>query len=442
MAIFQLEIAGSQRPVRLASACQSKEALDKMRLFRPVIQPLLVLAATIKRRMLSNSTFITITGSVGKTTTTQLLGAILSRRHAVRVGGHRNTPPDVLKAVCSTSRSDEFAVIEVSGGDPGDIEKSRDIVQARAGVITAVGLDHYSNFRSREAVAAEKGKLIENLPHDGYAILNGDDPYVRGLSERTRAQVIYFGKSEDCDVRAENISCGWPDRLAFTLCYQGEAWPVQSRLVDEMWILTILASVAAALAVGATIHDCVEAVEEFEPVFGRMSPHTSANGVNFLLDTKKASNWTMPFLIDYIAKSKAPKKTVVIGNISDTPGSSNSQVRKWTKKCLQVADRVIGVGAQSAAIEKLMTSEFDGRLFRFETVKEADEFLRQTSTPGELIFAKSSSRLHLERIWLSRKDELKCWLEPCPVRSACFECRWYSTPAPPRPAGRLVRALR
>ena len=413
-----------------------------MRFFRPITQPLIMLAAALKRRLLNNTTFITITGSVGKTTTTQLLGTILSRRHSVRIGGHRNTPPDVLKTVCSTSRSNEFAVMEVSGGDPGDIERSRDIVRAKASVITAIGLDHYTNFRAREAVAAEKGKLIENLPQDGFAILNGDDPHVRALSTSTCAQVVYFGQSEDCDVRATSIICGWPDRLAFTLCYQGKTWPVQSRMMDEMWILSILASIAAALAVGADIDDCIEAVEEFEPVFGRMSPHTSADGVNFLLDTKKASNWTMPFVIDYITKSKAPKKTVVIGNISDTPGSSSGQVRKWTRKCLQVADRVVGVGAQAAAIEKVMTSDYDGRLFRFETVKETDEFLRQTSTPGELIFAKSSSRLHLERIWLSRNDELKCWLEPCPVRCPCFECRWYSTPAPPQPAGRLVRALR
>lgn len=405
-------------------------------------QPLLVLAATLKRRLLGNSTFISITGSVGKTTTTQLVGAILSRSHAARTGGHRNTPSDVLKTVCSTSRSDEFAVIEVSGGDVGDIEKSRDIVRAKAGVITMTGLDHLRNFRTREAVAAEKGKLIENLPQDGYAILNGDDPHARALSTRTRAQVLYFGQSEDCDVRATGVSCGWPDRLAFTLCYQGKTWPVRSRLVDKMWVPSILASIAAALAVGATVDDCIEAVAEFEPVFGRMSLHTTTDGVNFLLDTKKASDWTMPFFIDYVARSKAPNKTIVIGNLSDIRSRSNHQFRKWIKKCLQVADRVIGVGEQSAAIEKLMTSEFDDRLFRFETVKELDEFLRQTSTPGELICAKSSSRLHLERIWLSRIDELKCWLEPCPVRSACFECRWYSTPAPPRPAGRAVRALR
>jgi UDP-N-acetylmuramoyl-tripeptide--D-alanyl-D-alanine ligase len=291
-------------------------------------------------------------------------------------------------------------------------------------------------------VAAEKGKLIENLPSDGHAILNGDDPYVRALSSRTRAQVMFFGLSEECDLRAFDVSYGWPNRLSFTLRYQGNTWPVHSRLMNDVWMVPILASVAAALAVGVTMDDCITAIEKFEPVFGRMSLHQTQDGINFLLETKKASNWTMQQAVDYIAQAKAPKKTVVFGTISDTPGSSNRYYRKWTRQFLEAADRVICVGSRSEVMEKLMNDENKDRLFRFQSVRDADAFLKQTSTPGELIFAKSGSNLHLERIWLNRRNEVKCWLEPCPVRRPCFECRWYSTPSPPRPAGRLVNMLR
>jgi len=330
----------------------------------------------------------------------------------------------------------------VSGGDPGDIEASRDIIRAQVGVVTLAGLDHYKNYRSQEAVAAEKGKLIENLPSDGHAILNGDDPNVRALSSRTRAQVTFFGLSDDCDLRAIDVSYGWPNRLSFTLCYQGNTWLVRSRMMSDVWMVSILASVAAALAVGVTMDDCIAAIEKFEPVFGRMSLHQTQDGVNFLLDTKKGSNWTMPQAVDYITKAKAPKKTAVFGAISDTPGSSNHHYRKWTRQFLEAADRVICIGAQSEAMEKLINDENKDRLFRFHSVRDADEFLKQTSGPGELIFAKSASNLHLERIWLNRRNEVKCWLEPCPVKSPCFECRWYSTPSTPRPAGWRVKMLR
>ena len=176
--------------------------------------------------------------------------------------------------------------------------------------------NHYTTYRSLEATAREKGKLVEFLPRRGIAILNADDPRVLGFASRTSARVITFGKSSDADVRAAAVSSAWPDRLALTVSYRRESLRIQTKLVGEFWTTSVLAAIACGLVCGLDLKDSARAIENFEPVFGRNSVHVKSNGPVYVFDLK-APFWTIVLSIAFIKCARAPRKTLVFGTISD-----------------------------------------------------------------------------------------------------------------------------
>src|SRR5262245_4134019 len=170
-------------------------------------------SAIVHRKRMHHVTFIGVTGSCGKTTTAQLIGAVLSSSGQCRIGAGNNAHDAVIKTVKSVNASSKFCVQEVSGSRPGRIARHFRVLQPNIGIVTTIGSDHYTNYRSLQATAREKGRLVELLPRNGIAILNADDPSVLALASRTPAQVLTFGRSPDADLRATEISSVWPDRL-------------------------------------------------------------------------------------------------------------------------------------------------------------------------------------------------------------------------------------
>ena len=140
-------------------------------------------------------THVGVTGSCGKTTTTELIGAVLSSAGACRIGAGRNGLGGVVLNVLSVGYATKFCAQEVSGSSPGRIKPQARLLRPQIGVVTTVGGDHYKTFRSLEATAKEKGRLAESLPRNGVAILNTDDPHVLAMAARTRARVVTYGLS-------------------------------------------------------------------------------------------------------------------------------------------------------------------------------------------------------------------------------------------------------
>lgn len=385
----------------------------------------------LRRLRLRKIRYVGVTGSCGKTTTTKLIGAVLSTGGPCHVGagyeGVGTTTPDLT----GLSADSKFCVHELYGTRPGRLKPALRILRPEIGVVTTVGNDHYKNFRSLEATALEKGRLVEFLAPHGTAILNVDDPHVRPMAARTRARVMTFGCAADADVRATDIQSAWPDRLSLTVNYEQQRLRLETKLVGEFWITSILAAIACGVACGLDLEACVNAVSEFEPVFGRNSVHSLPDGPDYVLDTNKAPLWTVAHSLAFVSVARAPRKTVVIGTLSDYPGGGSDTYRKVAKRALQVADRVIFVGPHAGYVSKLRTGGVESRLFDFMTTFQAAAFLNEAPIARELIYFKASVKDHLERIMLDQFDHVVCWKERCGKAYACPDCRNYRHPHPP-----------
>ena len=383
--------------------------------------------ARFKRSRLGDVTFIGVTGSCAKTTTCILTKAILLPGDRWQEGSHQN----VAEAILRIDPADKHHVQEMSAEAPGKLAPNLSLMQPHVGIVTVIGEDHYKNYRSREAVAQEKGLLIAGLPKTGVAVLNADDPHVLAMASRTVARVVTYGLSPKADIRAAKVSGTWPDALALTVQHGGESVVIQTRFVGEHWATCVLAAVACGIACGVDLRSCAAAIEKVDPLFGRYSVHRTPGGTSYVLDMK-ASHWTIASGLDFVKKAKAPRKTIIFGNISDYPGPASRRYRQVARGALEVADRVAFVGSHSAYVDKVRRQVGEGRLFTFMTSFQASAFLAETAVAGELIYVKFSARGdHLERLMLAELDQVVCWRERCGVKGSCTKCLYYRKPEPP-----------
>jgi UDP-N-acetylmuramoyl-tripeptide--D-alanyl-D-alanine ligase len=333
--------------------------------------------------------------------------------------------------------STQFCIQELHASFPGLIAESLRLLKPQIGVVTTVGSDHYTNYRSLEATAREKSLLVERLPQSGVAILNIDDPLVCDMARRARAQLITFGLSPQADLRALEVSGIWPDRLSMTVIHMGETVHVETKLVGEHWATSVLAAVALGIVCGVDLKACAQAVKTVEPVFGRYSVHTRSDGASYVLDSYKAPYWTIAKGLAFVRHAAAPRKTIVLGTISDYPGAQGSRYRRVARDALDVADRIVFVGPNSGHIDRLRKGEARDRLFGFQTSYEASAFINSDAIPGELIYVKAGITDHLERVMLSQLDDVVCWREQCGRLRPCMDCsRYHHATMPPFGLGR------
>src|SRR5690606_28795120 len=151
-----------------------------------------------RKRAQAPGVFIGITGSSGKSSTTDLISAVLRKKGSVTTQLMNNTIHPLINTIRNSGKSD-FVVVENGVGEKGVMKPMASLLQPDIAVVTMVGLEHYSAFRSSEAIAEEKGWLVESLRPEGLAVLNADDPLVMGMARRTSARVLTFGYSEDAD---------------------------------------------------------------------------------------------------------------------------------------------------------------------------------------------------------------------------------------------------
>ncbi len=383
-----------------------------------------------RRAALGHVTFIGVTGSCGKTTTVALSAAILSA-----VGpsqrGKGSDPGKVAKALKVVNRSTRFFVQELQADEPGKIAGGLRLIKPQIGIVTTIGGDHYKHYRRLEATALEKGQLVESLPQGGIAILNADDPHVRAMTSRARARVMTYGRGEGADLRATEVSSLWPDRLSLAVAHGDERVWVETQLVGEHWVTSVLAAFACGLACGVDLKTCANVVKTFEPVFGRYSVHKRLDGGAYVLDTRKAPFWTVAHGLAFVASAQAARKTTVFGTISDYAGKGGARYRRVARQALEVAERVIFVGPNSAHVDKMRQGELRERLFTFQTAYQATAFLSKERLPGELTYVKASGTDHLERLMLAELDRIVCWRERCGRSGACPDCAKYRFPKPP-----------
>jgi UDP-N-acetylmuramoyl-tripeptide--D-alanyl-D-alanine ligase len=348
---------------------------------------------------------------------------ILSGELSGHCGIGSNRTGAIARTLASAPKDIDYFIHEISGELPGALDDRIRLMQPNMAIVTTVGLDHYTSFRSREAVAAEKGKLVERLPADGIAIFNADDPHVLPMAGRTTARVVTFGLSEGADVRAIDVTCTWPDRLSFTVEAQGAQKRIETRFFGKHFTSSALAAIAVALEMGLSLDTCAERLASVTQIYQRMSIHRHPSGAWMIADTYKAPAWSLATSFAILEGARVPRKTVVIGSLSDTSGDASRAYRKAGLAALEMADRVVFYGEKAARARKLKNGPEADRVILLHTFAEFMEWLDHNLVKDELVLLKSNSLNHLERVFLFPKYGAFCALDSCKHSPSCFRCK-------------------
>ncbi|TPJ57452.1 Mur ligase family protein [Mesorhizobium sp. B2-7-1] len=383
-----------------------------------------------RARARSKATFIGITGSSGKSTTTSLLGHILAGHGTV----HAQVLANTLKALVRTlykrmkrAGKVDYVVFEAGAFEPGSIRPMAEMLKPDVAVVTMVRLEHFSKFRTLEAVAREKKALVDALSAGGLAILNADDPHVLDMAAGARCRVVTFGQSQAADYRVTGIHAAYPDRLGFSLRWNAGAINVQTPFPGEHFWLPAAASIVAALELGVPPEKVAARTALFEPLSNRCKVQVTDGGPQFIVDAAKAPWHSLNIAFEMMAKAKAVRKRIVLGQISDYAGSSR-KYRKAYAIARDIADEVIYTGDNAHRSRASDADRDSGRFVEIRTPKEVSDHIKQTAVPGELILLKSSSNLHLERIALAWTHDVRCWIPACGKQEGCYTCGLYEVP--------------
>ncbi|MFE3289841.1 UDP-N-acetylmuramoyl-tripeptide--D-alanyl-D-alanine ligase [Rhodococcus sp. NPDC059234] len=273
-------------------------------------------------------TVVGVTGSSGKTSTKDLLAAVLSPLGAVVAppGSFNNElghPWTALRADAGT----DYLVLELSARGIGHVAALAESVPPRIGVVLNVGTAHLGEFGSQDAIAQAKGELVEALPpadRGGVAVLNADDRLVAAMATRTRARVVLVGQSGNADVRAVDVRLDDQARASFTLVTVDGSVDVRLAVHGEHQVGNALAAAAVALECGASLDQAAAALGQARAVSAkRMDVRTRADGVTVINDSYNANPDSMRAALKALVTMSrsgggAPRRTwAVLGEMAE-----------------------------------------------------------------------------------------------------------------------------
>jgi UDP-N-acetylmuramoyl-tripeptide--D-alanyl-D-alanine ligase len=264
--------------------------------------------------------FIGITGSNGKTSTKEAVAAVLDHTApTLKTYASYNNEIGYPLTLLRLEPRHRYAVLEMGAQWVGELAwLCETIARPDWSIVTNVGAAHLEYFGSQERVVLAKSELVQALPSQGIAILNYDDPNVRGMREKTYARVLFYGQSEEAGVRGSDIQGDELRGFRFTLSYAGRSVPVRLRLPGAHGVATALAAAAAGCAAEMSLDDIRAALESLTPAKGRGVIQPGPNGSMLIDDTYNANRQSIMTITHAMrATELAPggKRWVALGDI-------------------------------------------------------------------------------------------------------------------------------
>ena len=388
----------------------------------------LLLAAFCWRRLMFQTRFIAITGSVGKTTTKELLAAILRHRSTAVLSTTRsaNGVKDVARNILRVRPWHRFAVLEAGTDAPGWIRRSAWLIGPDLAIILSVARTHTNNFPSLEDTAKEKAALLSGLRRKGVAILNLDDAHVAAMAAKCPGRIVWFGESPEAEIRATQISGPWPERLLLSVSARGLTEQVQTQLVGTHWTSSVLAAISASLECGLTLYQSAASVSQVPPSLGRMEACVLPCGATILRDDLNGSLDTFLRAFETLKAARAKRKILVITTVSDSPEGWDRRTARIAEDAALVVDMLVLIGkrrdtkrAGKAALARGLAAE---ALREFEDLRDVSRFLQSTLQSGDLVLLRGRTTDHVTRIYHAQLQEVSCWKKHCSKTSLCDYC--------------------
>lgn len=350
-----------------------------------------------RRRQRHPARVVAVTGSVGKTTCKEVIAAVLGCRYRVlKSEANLNTEIGVPLTLLRLRPEHQRAVLEFAMYGRAEIDLLCRIARPQVGVVTNIGPVHLERLGSLGAIAAAKGELVQALPPDGTAVLNGDDPRTAALAGRSRAPVLLYGQSDQCQVRASELASRGLEGISFRLTFGEASVPVRTSLPGRHHLYPCLAAAAVALAEGMTLSEIADALAEARPAL-RLRVLPGLNGSTILDDSYNASPASMLAALDLLSELPG-RRIALLGEMREL-GPAHEEGHRQVGQHAAFACHllfVIGEGARPLAEAARRAGLAEVR--PVASAREAAEALAGELRPGDHLLVKASRALALETV--------------------------------------------
>jgi UDP-N-acetylmuramoyl-tripeptide--D-alanyl-D-alanine ligase len=346
-----------------------------------------------------NVRVIGITGSVGKSTTKELIAEVLGQRYrTLKNPGNLNNEIGLPLTLLSLSEGHERAVLEMGFYVPGEIETLCELALPQVGVITNIGTVHAERAGSVEAIARGKAELVQSLPPEGWAVLNYDDPLVREMGAKTKAHVFFYGLDPHADLWADNIDGLGLDGIRFELHYRGEVFHLRVPMIGRHSVQTVLRATAVGLVEDLTWQEIIEGLHSSTTQLRLVALRTQS-GALILDDTYNASPDSTLAALTLLGELDG-YRLAVLGDMLELGPYEQQGHEMVGARAAEIVDELITIGerakviarsARQAGLQKMAITEF-------EEVHQVAEFLQQRLTARHVVLIKGSRGMRMDRI--------------------------------------------
>ena len=355
-------------------------------------------------RALGRLRVVAVTGSNGKTTTKNMLRAVLQAQgKTVAPRGSFNNEVGAPISMLGVTESTEYLVVEMGADAVGDIRKLVSVVMPDVAIVLGVGLAHIGKFGDLEQTAIAKGEMVADLPTTATAVLNRDDPRVRAMP--TAARVRWFGLADDAaDLAGADESTLLADDVrltldgtAFDVVHGAHRHPVRLRILGEHHAMNALATLSAAVAFGIDLPDAIASLEAMDRAERwRMELLRAPDGVTIINDAYNASPDSTAAALRALAtitRGRARSIAVLgeMAELGDLAGEEHDRIGLQVVRLNIDQLVVVGTGARRLHLAATAEGSWDGESLFAPDLDAAYDVIRDLLQPGDVVLVKSSN---------------------------------------------------
>lgn len=365
-------------------------------------------AVAAARRAAIAPLVVGITGSLGKSSTKEVVAAVLEARfRTYRSPGNMNSEIGLPLSLLEMEPGTEVAVLEMGGAYAfGELALLARIARPTISVVTNIHPIHLERMGTIEAIAETKAELVDAVPADGVAVLNGDDDRVRQMAPRSAGRVLLVGRGEHNDVRATEVDVRGVDGSVFTAHLPGgESGSLRVGLAGEHAVDLALVAIAVGHALGVPLADIRDRLASpGDPIRLRLIPGPA--GSRIIDDTYNASAPSVLSALGLLARLPANRRIAVLGDMRELGDESERQHRSVGRRVAEVVDELITFGPMAMTIADEATTArrpIDGSglgvtSFGLYQRSEVVALLREQLREGDVVLVKGSRGLEMETI--------------------------------------------
>jgi UDP-N-acetylmuramoyl-tripeptide--D-alanyl-D-alanine ligase len=343
--------------------------------------------------------FVAVTGSVGKTTTRNMIAtALRSKLHTFETQKNYNGQIGVPIMIARISAEDEIAVLECGMSEFGQIARLSDLVKPKYAVVSTIGVAHIEYLKTQENIRKEKLSIIDSLQEDGILFLNGDDSMLAEMKGRLPVTTMYYGTEHWCDYYADNIQ--YDNGRSYFECVHGDQRvPVELSVLGKHNVLNCVAALAVSHTHGIALED---AAAQFAHFCGmRQKIIELENRFRIIDDTYNASPDSMRASLDVLCHIEAEgRRIAVLGDMFELGDDSelyHYQVGEYLATL--PIDELVVVGNHAKQIRKaLQDCNSKIKNYEFSENEEAAMYLLATLMPGDIVLIKGSNGMKMDEI--------------------------------------------